>query len=451
MAFSLPASVSQLISRLESAGYEAYAVGGCVRDMLCGRTPHDWDLCTSAMPWETKACFPDCTVLTIGEKHGTITVLWNGEPYEITTYRVDGTYTDCRRPEEVTFVRSLEEDLRRRDFTMNAMAYHPERGLVDLCGGRDDLAAGVLRCVGDPERRFSEDALRILRGLRFAACYRLALELETAAAAVRLAPLLGRIAVERIDTEFQKLLLADGDAAAEILRQYPTVWNTIFPEFLPMQQCLQHNPYHQYDVWEHTLHVLENAPHDIILRWAALLHDVGKPACRFTGADGIDHFYGHAEKSAEMSRQILRLLHADHTRIHDVCTLVAHHDMPLSDSPRFMRRLLAKLGETQVRRLLALKRADDAGKADGVLERREAQWTAAENFLEQLLAENACLRVKDLAVGGADLLALGIPQGKQIGKILHMLLEQVLDDKLPNEREVLLHAVPECRKALSDE
>ena len=169
MAFSLPASVCQLISRLESAGYEAYAVGGCVRDMLCGRTPHDWDLCTSAMPWETKACFPDCTVLTIGEKHGTITVLWNGEPYEITTYRVDGTYTDCRRPEEVTFVRSLEEDLRRRDFTMNAMAYHPERGLVDLCGGRDDLAAGVLRCVGDPERRFSEDALRILRGLGFAA------------------------------------------------------------------------------------------------------------------------------------------------------------------------------------------------------------------------------------------------------------------------------------------
>ena len=284
MAFFLPASVSQLISRLESAGYEAYAVGGCVRDMICGRTPHDWDLCTSAMPWETKACFLDCTMLTIGEKHGTITVLWNGEPYEITTYRVDGTYTDCRRPEEVTFVRSLEEDLRRRDFTMNAMAYHPERGLVDLCGGRDDLAAGVLRCVGDPERRFSEDALRILRGLRFAACYRLALEPETAAAAVRLAPLLGRIAVERIDTEFQKLLLADGDAAAEILRQYPTVWNTIFPEFLPMQQCLQHNPYHQYDVWEHTLHVLENAPHDIILRWAALLHDVGKPACRFTGA-----------------------------------------------------------------------------------------------------------------------------------------------------------------------
>ena len=282
MAFFLPASVSQLISRLESAGYEAYAVGGCVRDMICGRTPHDWDLCTSAMPWETKACFLDCTMLTIGEKHGTITVLWNGEPYEITTYRVDGTYTDCRRPEEVTFVRSLEEDLRRRDFTMNAMAYHPERGLVDLCGGRDDLAAGVLRCMGDPERRFSEDALRILRGLRFAACYRLALEPETAAAAVRLAPLLGRIAVERIDTEFQKLLLADGDAAAEILRQYPTVWNTIFPEFLPMQQCLQHNPYHQYDVWEHTLHVLENAPHDIILRWAALLHDVGKPACRFT-------------------------------------------------------------------------------------------------------------------------------------------------------------------------
>ena len=257
--------------------------------------------------------------------------------------------------------------------------------------------------------------------------------------------------MERIDIEFQKLLLADGDAAAEILRQYPTVWNTIFPEFLPMQQCPQHNPYHQYDVWEHTLHVLENAPRDIILRWSALLHDVGKPACRFTGADGIDHFYGHAEKSAEMSRQILRRLHADHTRIHDVCTLVAHHDMPLSDSPRFMRRLLAKLGETQVRRLLALKRADDAGKADGVLERREAQWTAAENCLEQLLAENACLRVKDLAVGGADLLALGIPQGKQIGKILHMLLEQVLDDKLPNEREVLLHAVPECRKALSDE
>lgn len=441
MQFALPLPVCQLIARLESAGYEAYAVGGCVRDMLCGRPPHDWDLCTSALPEETKACFADCTVLTVGEKHGTVTVLWDGEPYEITTYRVDGEYGDCRRPDHVTFVRSLAEDLRRRDFTVNAMAYHPQKGLADPWGGAADLHNGILRCVGDPEKRFSEDALRILRGMRFAACYHLKIEDKTAAAAVRLAPLLHRIAAERVDAEMQKLLTADGDAAAQIFRAYPSVWNEIFPEFREMQICAQHNPYHQHDVWEHTLHVLAAAPRDTVLRWAALFHDVGKPRTKFTGADGIDHFYGHADVSADMARQILHRLHADHERIHAVCTLVKYHNAPLNDSPRVMRRMLSKLGEPMVRSLIQLKIADDAGKAPGVLEKGRPLWLAAEARLEQIAAENACLHTRDLSINGKDLIALGVPQGEQIGKILQQLLDAVLDEKLSNEREILLAEV----------
>lgn len=441
MQFTLPLPVRQLIARLESAGYEAYAVGGCVRDMLCGRLPHDWDLCTSALPEETKACFSDCTVLTMGEKHGTVTILWEGKPYEVTTYREDGEYGDCRRPDHVTFVRSLREDLRRRDFTVNAMAYHPQKGLADPWDGAADLHNGILRCVGDPEKRFSEDALRILRGMRFAACYRLKIEDETAAAAVRLAPLLHRIAAERVDAEVQKLLMAEGDAAAQVFRAYPSVWNEIFPEFREMQTCAQHNPYHQYDVWEHTLHVLAATPRDRVLRWAALFHDMGKPRTKCTDADGIDHFYGHAAVSADMARQILHRLHADRDRIHTVCTLVKYHDVPLHESSRAMRRMLSDLGESTMRRLIQLKIADDAGKASGVLEKRRSGWLAAQARLGQLVAENACLHIRDLAINGKDLMALGVPQGEQIGKILQQLLDAVLDEKLSNEREILLAEV----------
>ena len=433
MAFFLPASVSQLISRLESAGYEAYAVGGCVRDMICGRTPHDWDLCTSAMPWETKACFLDCTMLTIGEKHGTITVLWNGEPYEITTYRVDGTYTDCRRPEEVTFVRSLEEDLRRRDFTMNAMAYHPERGLVDLCGGRDDLAAGVLRCVGDPERRFSEDALRILRGGRFSAKYGLTPENATLNAMVSESHLLDSLARERVFEELGKYLLV---ANVEDLRRFAPILGAAIPELAPMIGFDQHSPHHAYDLFTHTAHVVAGVPAEPVMRWAALLHDTGKITTFTRDATGRGHFYGHAKESARIADAVLRRLKAPTALREAAVLLIEKHMTRLLPEEKFLRRQAAKLGFPFLYELLTLQKADMGSKGTGE-DDGSALFAQTEEMLHKLEAEHLCLSLKDLAVNGSDLMALGF-SGRAIGTCLNALLGEVLEQRLPNERQALL-------------
>ncbi len=435
---TVPQAVQSIIHRLEMHGFEAYAVGGCVRDSLCGRTPHDWDLCTNAVPSEIRSCFSDRTTLDTGEKHGTVPVLWDGEIYEITTYRTEDAYLDCRRPSEVHFMQSLTEDLQRRDFTINAMAYHPIKGLVDLYGGVKDLRHGILRCVGEPEQRFSEDALRIFRGLRFAACYRLQIALETAEAAKRLAPLLRRISAERIDTECCKLLTADGTAVAGILRDFPEIWTVIFPEIQTMRGCKQHHPRHCYDVWEHTLHVVEAVPPDLYLRWAALFHDFGKPACKATDASGTDHFYGHPAISETLARQALRRLRADNKRVHIVCTLVKYHDIAIPAEHKAMRRLLAKLGEETVRQLLQLRQADCIGQSAWSYETERPLLKQAKALMEEIIAENACLQLKDLAINGSDLINLGVKKGPQIGILLHALLQMVIEEQLPNERDLLL-------------
>ncbi len=434
----LPEAVIKLIAHLESCGFEAYVVGGCVRDSLCGMTPHDWDLCTNASPTQICACFADCHTLTTGEKHGTITVIWEHLPYEITTYRVDGDYTDCRRPNTVHFVQELTKDLRRRDFTVNAMAYHPEQGLIDPLGGEADLKAGVLRCVGNAYTRFSEDALRILRGLRFAACYRFIIAPETAQAANDLAPLLQRISVERIITECDKLLLASGEAAAQIFRQFPTIFQVLFPEIIPLFNCEQHHPRHLYSVWEHTLHVLAATPPDLYLRWTALFHDMGKPQTKTTDTDGIDHFHGHGVVSEAMTYQILHRLHADKKRVRIIRTLVRYHDTPIPEDSKSMRRIAAKLGVDMVRALLQFHLADCIGQSPSAYAADQTKLEQANRILDNLLEKQACLRIQDLAIDGRDLLELGVPKGPKIGEILQTLFQMVIAETLENERTLLL-------------
>lgn len=441
---SPPAGALELMERLERGGFEAWAVGGCVRDTLLGRAPHDWDICTSATPEQMRLCFAGLHLIDTGLRHGTLTARVDHVSYEVTTYRVDGVYKDGRRPEQVRFVDSVTQDLARRDFTINAMAWHPLRGLADPWGGRADLAARRIRCVGRPADRFEEDALRILRALRFAATLGFELEEQTALAVHEKKASLRRVAPERLREEFFRLLC--GPSSAAVLDDYLDVFCVFVPELGPMKGFLQHNSYHDRDVWGHTLAALEAAPADEPeVRLAALLHDVGKPE-RFTqDADGVGHFYGHAARSAEIAHVLLRRLHCDSETLRTVTELVLRHDLPLSADPRLLRRRLAQLGQRQLERLLALQRADVCGQAPACRAQRLAALEQAGAALRAVAAQRPCLGLRQLAVGGRDLLALGIPQGPRVGALLRGLLEQVLDGALPNEREALL---AELRKKL---
>lgn len=429
----IPEYVKNVLRRLENEGYEAWCVGGCVRDLHLGRVPGDWDVTTSALPEETMRIFGDCALPT-GLKHGTVTVKSEGRPVEVTTYRKDGDYLDHRRPESVSFTTSLEEDLLRRDFTVNAMAMDLGGQVRDPYGGLRDLEAGILRCVGDAERRFEEDALRILRGLRFAACLGFAIEPETAAAIHKKKALLRQIAVERIWVELAKLLT--GGDAVRILREYVDVLGVFWPELLDMVNLDQKNHHHIYDVWEHTLHALEQTGQDFILRCAVLLHDVGKPACMTVDENGVGHFYGHPDKSASMAENMLRRLKVDHATWKTVVRLVAWHDRNIPRTDRGLRRALRELGETELRRLLAVKRADNLAQAPechGIQrELDQAEW-----IMERLLAEDACISLKQLAVSGRELMALGV-SGPAVGAGLELLLDAVIDELVENEREALL-------------
>lgn len=431
----IPGPVREILETLETAGHRAWCVGGCVRDALLGRTPEDWDVTTAARPEETMALFGDRAVPT-GLRHGTVTIRTAAGGVEVTTLRRDGAYRDHRRPESVTFTDSLEEDLRRRDFTVNALALDPAGELQDPLGGREDLAAGVLRCVGDPDRRFDEDALRILRGARFAAQLGFAVHPDTAAAIHRNRELLGDIAPERIWTELKKLVA--GDRAAEVLRAYPDVIGVFWPEVLPMVGFDQRNRHHCYDVWEHTLHALAAVKPETELRLAMLLHDVGKPNCFTVDKQGNGHFYGHPAESARLAAEMLRRLRADRAATETVVRLVSWHDRNIPRTRPGVARALAALGERDLRRLLDVKRADNLAQApdyrflQGEIDRAEA-------ILDQLLAEGACVSLGQLAVNGRDLLAMGL-SGPAVGRALRTLLDAVLEERLPNERAALLAA-----------
>lgn len=441
----LPEPVLWLFQRLEQAGYQVYAVGGCVRDALLGKAPQDWDLCTDARPEEMLRLFSDCQTIDAGKKHGTITVILEHQPYEITTFRTEGVYKDGRHPENVQFISDLKEDLCRRDFTMNAMAYHPGEGIVDLYGGISDLKQGMLRCVGDPEKRFSEDALRILRGLRFAACYRYQLEPTAAQAAVKLAPSLRQISAERIAAEFDRFLKGDGKTVAALLRDFTPVWDVILPECRKLRACAQHHPRHCNTVWEHTLRVVEAVSASGDLRWAALLHDIAKPDTKTTDAQGTDHFYRHEAAGAVQAECILKRFHLEKKRITEICTLIRCHGLSVPAEPRSMRRMLCRYGEDITRQYLLLRKADCAGQAPEVLPEELPKIQNAKALLEQILRENACFQLKDLAVNGNDLLKIGIKKGPRLGVILKNLLELVVDEAVPNERKALLQQA----KALS--
>ena len=442
---NLPAYVFRCLSLLESAGFPTYAVGGCVRDYLLGKEPHDFDLCTAALPEEIQAVFSGFRLSLAGIKHGTVGVVTPGGLVEITTFRTEGGYQDGRHPEWVSFVSSIEEDLARRDFTINAMAYSPIRGLRDPFGGQVDLQSKLLRAVGDPERRFSEDALRILRGVRFAAVYQLSVDAETEKAMLARRGQMDDLARERVFEELCKLL---PQARASLLIQFAPILAQAVPELAPTLGFLQHNPHHAYDVFTHTAHVVEAVPPALPLRWAALLHDIGKPAVFTMDALGCGHFKGHAQVSAELADQALRSLKASAALREAVVKLIGLHMLELEPDKKLLRRRVSKYGLETIEALLALQRADFGGKGTGTNTLHpEFDQTAA--LLREIREEDACLTVSGLAVTGRDLIALGYVPGKALGRCLDDLLTQVLEERLPNERQALLAAAEDALKKIS--
>ncbi len=432
---AIPEYVEKALLILQKNGYEAYPVGGCVRDSIMGKTPYDWDITTSALPDEMKTVFCDCRVIETGIQHGTLTVFpQEGSPsLEITTFRTDGDYEDHRHPQHVLFTNSLHEDLSRRDFTINAMALGKD--IVDPFGGFKDLAEKVIRCVGEPEQRFEEDALRILRALRFASVLGFSIEAETAKAMEKKKQLLLHIAPERIYSEWKKMLC--GQAAVQVLRRYISVIGQFLPELLPMCGFLQYNPHHCYDVWEHSLHAVENTPPCFTFRMAALFHDVGKPDTFFRDADGIGHFYGHARKSAEKVTHILDRLRADNAAKEKIEFLVANHGLSLPPEEILLKKRLRKFGEEAVHDLFIIQRADASALANPEEKYRELD--CAEQIFNKILQEKQCFSLKDLMVTGEDLKAYMSP-GPEMGKLLSFLLEKVMEGTCANEKSSLLSA-----------
>ena len=433
----IPPHVDRLLAALRSAGYAAYPVGGCVRDSLLGKEPYDWDVCTDARPPEAERALAGYRIVETGLRHGTVTVLADGCPVEVTTFRTDGDYHDGRRPDSVRFVGRVEDDLARRDFTVNAMALAPDGTIVDPFGGRADLAAGVIRCVGEPDRRFSEDALRILRALRFASKLGFSIEPATAESLLRNTERLDKLARERVFAEL-KGIVTGGDAGRVLLAYAPVIFQ-IIPELAPTKGFDQKNPYHIHDVWTHSVLAMAAAPPEPALRLTMLLHDVGKSATFFVDEAGVGHFYGHAQAGAEMADAILRRLRCDNATRERVCLLIANHAVPPPQTEKAMRRLLAKLGADTVRQLMSCWRADCADRTDDIQAQDEVLMDRAQRLFEAALAEPAaCFGVGQLAVDGRDMLALGVPEGPAVGRMLRELFEAVTDGSVPNERQALL-------------
>ena len=439
----IPSAVQLIIETLNQAGYEAYAVGGCVRDALLGLEPHDWDICTSALPGQVSETFPDRRIYTVGIQHGTVVLPIEGENYEITTYRADGDYTDHRHPDGVTFVSSLRDDLSRRDFTINAMAFHPKEGVIDFFEGQEDLKKGLIRCVGDPEQRFEEDGLRILRALRFASRYGFTIEGDTGRALRKKAPLLNYVAGERIWTELKGFFA--GSSPARLLNDYRDVFAVVMPEISAMFDVPQNNPHHCYDVWEHTCYSVDYAAGDGVLGFVLLFHDSGKPACHRRDERGIDHFFGHPQKSAELALQVLDRFHCDNQTKETVDLLIRWHDRCWRVSRRGAKKLLAALGSERTQLLFRVINADIRAQSPEFLPQKLEvleQWRTQVAQLEQ---ENACLHLRDLAVSGRDLMEIGIGPGPEMGTILKELLEAVLNDEVANDRSALLRRVRKKR------
>lgn len=447
MRLQLPAAVNMIIDVLQAHGYEGFAVGGCVRDSVLNRTPDDWDITTSATPYQVKELFSK-TVDT-GLQHGTVTVMVHGVGYEVTTYRIDGEYEDARHPKEVQFTSNLTEDLKRRDFTINAMAYSNDRGLIDEFGGMNDLQRKIIRCVGDPWQRFGEDALRILRAVRFAAQLGFEIEENTKKAIVELAPTLSKISAERIQTETVKLLMSDR----------PEMWRSVYdlgitriimPEFDAIMETPQNTPHHMYNVGEHTLKALSLTEKDRILRLTMLLHDIGKASMRTTDANGVDHFKGHGPAGKEIAKKILRRLKFDNDTIAQVTHLIYWHDYRPAPEEKAVRRAIHKVGEDLFPLFLKVQRADNLAQSMYLREEKLARIDGVEKLYHEIMEKHQCVSLKTLAVTGRDLIAEGMKPGPQMGAVLQELLEVVLDQPEMNEKEKLLAWWKEhgtCQKA----
>lgn len=434
MRMTVPENVKNIIAVLEAHGFEAYAVGGCVRDTLLLRVPGDWDITTSAKPEEVKALFSH--TIDTGIEHGTVTVMMNHIGYEVTTYRIDGEYEDARHPKEVTFTANLVEDLKRRDFTINAMAYNERSGLVDEFDGLGDLEKGIIRCVGDPMERFSEDALRMLRAVRFAAQLGFSIEENTKAAIRKLAPTIAKVSVERIAVELVKILTSNHPE--EMRTAYELGLTKIFmPEFDVAMETEQHNIHHMYTVGEHTLVALQNVRPEKDIRLVMLLHDMAKPVVKTTDEEGQDHFRGHTQGGADMAKTILRRLKFDNATIDLVAKMVKHHD-DRPEKPNSVRRMFSAIGFENVPMLLEMKRADLLGQSTYQRESKMALVDYYEEQYQECLKNQTCLTKKDLALNGSDLIAMGMKQGKDIGVVIEQLFDAVIEDPDLNDREKLI-------------
>lgn len=443
MNIQLPEKVQQIIKTLQSHGYEAYAVGGCIRDSLLGRTPGDWDITTSALPEETKALF-DKTFDT-GIEHGTITVLMGKEGFEVTTYRIDGKYEDSRHPSEVTFTRCLSEDLLRRDFTINAMAYNDEDGIVDLFDGMADLEKKVIRCVGNAEARFGEDALRIMRAVRFSAQLGFEIEEQTQAAIRKLAFSLKNISAERIQVELIKLLTSPHPEQIRLAYELG-ITEVMLPEFDRMMETAQETPHHCHNVGEHTIAALQHCPSDKILRLTMLFHDMGKPEKKTMDENGIAHFKGHAVVSEAIAKEIMHRLKFDNDTLRKVTKLVYYHDLRMPATPRNVRRAMNRIGTELFPYYLNVRRADTLAQSMFRREEKLENIQEIENIYLQIMELQQCVSLKDLAVKGGDLLAVGVERGPQIGETLNKLLELVLEEPEKNQKELLLAKVTKWLK-----
>ncbi len=440
MRIEIPEKAKFIIETIAKAGFEAYVVGGCVRDSILGRKPEDWDITTSAKPYQVKALFP--RTIDTGIQHGTVTVMLDKEGFEVTTYRIDGKYEDSRHPKEVTFTPNLTEDLKRRDFTINAMAYNEQTGLIDIFGGMQDIEKKVIRCVGDAKERFTEDALRIMRAIRFSAQLGYTIEEKTAEAIRELAPNLQNISAERIQVELVKLLVSPHPDYLRMAYDMG-VTKVILPEFDRMMETPQNHPHHKYNVGEHTLHALLAVPCDRILRLTMLLHDVGKPDTLSVDEEGITHFHGHPTVGEELAKQILRRLKFDNDTIHIVTRLVRYHDYGNGVDPdmRIVRRGIQKVGEDIFPLLIPVRHADVCAQSDYKKTEKLELLDKWERLYHEIVAQNQCVSLKTMAITGKDLIALGMKPGKEIGSMLDALLQMVIENPECNTREFLLEEV----------
>ena len=440
----MPGKVNKIIGVLQEAGFEAYAVGGCIRDSLLGRTPNDWDITTSAKPMEVKALFSH--TIDTGIQHGTVTILLDREGFEVTTYRIDGEYEDGRHPKEVSFTGSLEEDLKRRDFTINALAYNETAGLIDIFEGQKDLKDGIIRCVGNAEERFTEDALRMLRAIRFSAQLGYRIEENTLAAIHKLAGNLEKISAERIQTELLKLMVSPHPDYLRTAYECG-VTKVFFPEFDLAMETPQNHPHHCYNVGEHILHSLIEVPADKVLRLTMLLHDIAKPQCLTVDEKGITHFHGHEEMGAEMSRVILRRLRMDNDTTDKVCRLVRFHDYGNGVAPdrRIVRRAVNKIGEDLFDDFILVKKADLLAQSIYLREEKLSNLAEWDACYREIREAEECVSLRTLAVNGRDLIAAGLQPGRELGNILKQLLDEVLETPEKNEKDYLVSRAKELR------